>query len=682
MMETTIEIPPQRMLLATGNRHKLQEFRELCAGRAVQILGPDDWQGEGHPPLPDVAETGETFLDNALLKAEAAFRATGLTCVADDSGLTVEALAGAPGVHSARFSGPEATDASNRALLLEKLADISDRRAAFQCVLVVCGPLAEGPGCGRTDDGAPWRAFAGSVQGRILTGARGENGFGYDALFLADGLDRTFAEASAEEKHALSHRGHAFAQLRTWLAAVQFEQKTRKPLFVRAVGLHTLARALERAIDKGLRYADSALENALGEQTQLGSKERAAVAHLHWHVLRRLSFLQLAARAVTNAGPPRQPPDPRRLIRQDAQLLACLALADVDPMGEIRDHKKKAGPPSALQALAARAPNLRLPVQPDQLDAALRAATYVAESLDDDGRAALELGCTIAFLRAGRAELGDRHIRAALGYLDRRGPLTVRANRLSTTRDDLAAVLAAAEIATVPIDGLPDALLCLEPSRLTALPAFQEGQFEIQDQGSQHIVQWVAAQPGEIVLDWCAGAGGKTLGIAASMQNRGTLLALDTHVARLTECERRLQRAGATCARTQPLPARGRIGLPLADAVLVDSPCSSTGALRRNPELRWHLDTDWLDRFPDQQLAILMRAAAYVRPGGRLIYATCSILRRENEDVVQSFLNAGAEFTIAAEHRLGPADPAYLELRPLAQIGPDGFYCCILRRKS
>jgi len=222
----------------------------------------------------------------------------------------------------------------------------------------------------------------------------------------------------------------------------------------------------------------------------------------------------------------------------------------------------------------------------------------------------------------------------------------------------------------------------LESARLTSLDAYQQGWFEVQDEGSQHIARMVAAQPGEAIIDWCAGAGGKALALASAMRNRGDLVALDTHEKRLAECERRLARAGATCARTR-LVLHGDqpvAGVPQANAVLVDAPCSSSGALRRNPELRWHLDDAWLGRFPEQQQAILRRAANHVRPGGRLVYATCSVLRRENEDVVRAFLAERREFAIAAERRFGAADADFLALKPLAQTGPDGFYCCALQR--
>jgi 16S rRNA (cytosine967-C5)-methyltransferase len=669
------------LLLASGNAHKLKEFAELCAGMAVRVLGPADWQTRSGAALPEVEETGATFLANALLKAASACRATGLTCVADDSGLAVQALGGAPGVLSARFAGPEATDAGNRALLLQKLEGVTDRRAAFHCALVVCGPLAEGPECGRTEDGLAWRAFAGQVQGRILTEERGEGGFGYDALFHHDGLGLTFAEASPAQKHALSHRGHAFAQLRTWLAFARKPVTEPKPLFVRPTGLQALGQTLERTLQRKLRYADVALDAVLEEQPSLGSKERAALGQLHWHGLRRLGMLQLAVRAVAGDRTPTEPLDPRTLTPRDAPLLASLTLTDVDTFGTPRDHTRKSGPASLLTALVTRTPQVATVLPPDRLDSVMRAASYAVREMSDDAQNALNLGYPLAFWQACREELGETHARAALTYLNGRGPLAVRANLLKTDRDTLAARLHDHGIETVPLDDLPDALLCLAPARLTKLPEYLDGWFEVQDEGSQRIVAALDVQPGETVLDWCAGAGGKTLALAAALRGEGTLIALDTHAKRLEECERRLERAGCPDVRTQQLTTHGVVsGLPQADAVLIDAPCTSSGALRRNPELRWHLDRDWLTGFAPQQLAILRRAAPFVKPGGRLAYATCSILRREDEDVVGFFLQEARHFRISHEHRMGPADPEYLARHPLAHVGPDGFYCCVLRR--
>ena len=189
-----------RLLLATRNPGKLAELQRLLerAVTGVAVVGLRDV-----PDYPEAPETGATFAENALLKAREAVRYTGLPAVADDSGLTVDALNGMPGVLSARWSGRHGDDAANTALLLGQLADVPDERrgAAFVCAAAVVTP-----------DGAEW-VLERSWRGQVVREGRGSNGFGYDPVFLPDGLERTAAELTAAEKDALSHRGQAFAAL-------------------------------------------------------------------------------------------------------------------------------------------------------------------------------------------------------------------------------------------------------------------------------------------------------------------------------------------------------------------------------------------------------------------------------------------------------------------------------------
>ena len=189
-----------RLLLATRNPGKLAELQRLLesAVPGVEVVGLRDV-----PEYPEAPETGATFAENALLKAREAVRYTGLPAVADDSGLTVDALNGMPGVLSARWSGRHGDDAANTALLLGQLADVPDERrgGAFVCAAAVV-----------TTDGAE-RVLERSWRGRVVREPRGTNGFGYDPVFLPDGLDRTAAELTAAEKDARSHRGQAFAAL-------------------------------------------------------------------------------------------------------------------------------------------------------------------------------------------------------------------------------------------------------------------------------------------------------------------------------------------------------------------------------------------------------------------------------------------------------------------------------------
>ena len=189
-----------RLLLATRNPGKLAELQRLLesAVPGVAVVGLRDV-----PDYPEAPETGATFAENALLKAREAVRYTGLPAVADDSGLTVDALNGMPGVLSARWSGRHGDDPANTALLLGQLADVPDERrgAAFVCAAAVVTP------------GGAERVLERSWRGQVVREGRGSNGFGYDPVFLPDGLDRTAAELTAAEKDAHSHRGQAFAAL-------------------------------------------------------------------------------------------------------------------------------------------------------------------------------------------------------------------------------------------------------------------------------------------------------------------------------------------------------------------------------------------------------------------------------------------------------------------------------------
>lgn len=193
----------ETFVLATGNPGKLKEMRALLADLDLNILAQSEFA------VPDAEETGLTFLENALIKARNACRHTGLPALADDSGLEVDALKGAPGIYSARFAGAGASDADNNRALLAALADVpaDARQARFHCVLTLMR---------HWQDPTPV-FFHGVWSGQILSEARGSGGFGYDPLFLPEGLAVTSAELPPQEKNRISHRGQALAALRQWL---------------------------------------------------------------------------------------------------------------------------------------------------------------------------------------------------------------------------------------------------------------------------------------------------------------------------------------------------------------------------------------------------------------------------------------------------------------------------------
>ena len=210
---------PTILILATTNSNKVKEFQEILKCFPIEIRSLADFG-----PLPEAIEDGETFDDNAYKKAIHTAKILGFPAIADDSGLVVEALNGAPGVYSARYAGEKATDKENVDKLLQDMQGIKNRRAAFQCVLSIAVPSG------------PALTYEGRCEGILLEERRGETGFGYDPIFYFEDLGKTFAECTMEEKNKVSHRGKAladfkaeFPQVLKWLTQRLLEEKPPKP---------------------------------------------------------------------------------------------------------------------------------------------------------------------------------------------------------------------------------------------------------------------------------------------------------------------------------------------------------------------------------------------------------------------------------------------------------------------
>ncbi len=292
------------------------------------------------------------------------------------------------------------------------------------------------------------------------------------------------------------------------------------------------------------------------------------------------------------------------------------------------------------------------------------------------------------------ADWGDEAEALALA-LNRRAPMTVRANLLIGDRNALAAELARDRIATIPGRWCDTALHLESRTNLFALAAFTRGAMEAQDEGSQLLSDLTAAcargatagTPG-LVVDLCAGAGGKTLAIAARLGNRGRILSADIDARKLDELRRRARRARVSNAQTVHLDG-GRWPAALdalrgkADVVLVDAPCSGIGALRRNPEARWRLRDADLAEFAARQKEILGGARSLLAPGGRLVYATCTLLAIENADVVAAVVGPGLAAVPLREilgdraRELGAGDAFTVTPH---HHGTDGFYAHVMRR--
>jgi len=273
-------------------------------------------------------------------------------------------------------------------------------------------------------------------------------------------------------------------------------------------------------------------------------------------------------------------------------------------------------------------------------------------------------------------------------------PLTLRANTLRISTRELAEWLWHEGIAVQPTNLSPWGLTLEDRANVFRTEAFRDGAFEMQDEGSQLVALLCAPRPGDIVVDGCAGAGGKTLALAAIMANRGTIHAFDTAAFRLEELQQRARRAGAQNVRVHALEENDLRPLTRlhaeADVVLIDAPCSGTGVLRRNPDIGWKLREADVSRLVDEQARLLLIYAPLVKPGGRLVYAVCSLLPAEGEKQVTRFLRAHPDFRRADATRTlreagvpteGLVTRGDLLLDPVSH-GTDGFYAAALQRAA
>lgn len=269
-------------------------------------------------------------------------------------------------------------------------------------------------------------------------------------------------------------------------------------------------------------------------------------------------------------------------------------------------------------------------------------------------------------------------------------PLDLRVNPMRSTRPTVLRGLKELGLRAEPTKLAPQGIRVRERLSLARLPGLKTGEIEIQDEGSQMVALLVDARPSERVVDFCAGAGGKTLAIAAQMRNKGHIIACDVNEARLKRCAERLRRAGLHNAETRVLASetdrwikRHKGGF---DRVLVDAPCSGTGTWRRNPDARWRAPELGLSALVALQARILTSAARLVKPGGRLVYATCSMLVEENEAQVAAFLAAHPGFSVVplqkvAAHVTTSDHPDFLSLTP-ARHDTDGFFAAVLQREA
>lgn len=435
-----------------------------------------------------------------------------------------------------------------------------------------------------------------------------------------------------------------------------------------AARVQTAIEILER-IETSERPADQVVAANLRGRRYIGSKDRRAITGLVYDVIRRQARLDWWLGRV--GAPEVMAPAERPRLR----VIAQLALDEGGTTIESLFDGSQYGPPTLSEEEASVA-------------SALGGQSLDHAEQPDAVRAEMPAWLLAQF----EASLGDQAWRE-LDALRGEAPLDLRVNSLKADRDGASAALEAEGIAANPTLLSPLGLRLSGRHNLPATPCYREGLVEVQDEASQLAALLVEARPGMAVADFCAGAGGKTLALAATMANEGRLLALDRDGERLGRARPRLSRAGAACVESHaltgpddPLLAREAASF---DRVLVDAPCTGSGAWRRNPDARWRLTEASFESLQALQAEILQAAAGLVRPGGRLIYATCSLFQAENAAPVEAFLEARSDFVLLPygavwESVMGgppPDDEATLTLTPAGR-GTDGFYVAILECRS
>ncbi|MEV4779776.1 RsmB/NOP family class I SAM-dependent RNA methyltransferase [Burkholderia sp. LMU1-1-1.1] len=287
-------------------------------------------------------------------------------------------------------------------------------------------------------------------------------------------------------------------------------------------------------------------------------------------------------------------------------------------------------------------------------------------------------------------QMGEEETLALADGMNQPAPLDLRVNAMKGTREEVAAGLAEAPIRSTPTPYSPLGLRVLQKPALQNLPLFKSGHIEVQDEGSQILSAIVGAKRGEMVVDFCAGAGGKTLALGATMRNTGRLYAFDVSEKRLAKLKPRLARSGLSNVHPVQIAherdAKIKRLAGKIDRVLVDAPCSGLGTLRRNPDVKWRQQPSAIGELQVKQAAILDGAARLLKGGGRLVYATCSFLEDENDFIAKQFLDTHADFELVpmskvlAEQKIDLEMGDYLKLLP-HKHQTDGFFAAVFERK-
>jgi 16S rRNA (cytosine967-C5)-methyltransferase len=403
-----------------------------------------------------------------------------------------------------------------------------------------------------------------------------------------------------------------------------------------------------REILRFMSPADVTLSRYFKDHPRLGGRERGAIAECVYTILRNKTFFT----EFTGGG---RGATMRRLV-----LLGMAEAVGVDALGGLSDDET---------ALLERIQGIDRSLLPAKQRANLPDWLYDK------------------FV----AQYGEEETLQLATVLNMPAPLDLRVNTLKTDREKVVAELAAAPIVAEPTPYAPTGLRIQKKPSLQNLPLFKEGAIEVQDEGSQVLAQLLGARRGEMVVDFCAGAGGKTLAIGAIMRSTGRLYAFDVSEKRLTKLKPRLARSGLSnvhpvvIAHERDAKVKRLAGK--IDRVLVDAPCSGMGTLRRNPDVKWRQQAEGVAELTEKQAAILDGAARLVKFGGRLVYATCSLLDEENDGIAAQFLASHPDFELVpmhkvlAEQRIPLEMGDYLKMLP-HKHGTDGFFAAVFERKA
>lgn len=274
----------------------------------------------------------------------------------------------------------------------------------------------------------------------------------------------------------------------------------------------------------------------------------------------------------------------------------------------------------------------------------------------------------------GLKELGEETWTQELAAQNKQAQVILRVNTLKTTREKLRAILMDLDIDTILDDNYPDALILKERANVFLTDAFKDGFFEVQDASSQLVARFLDIQPGMRVVDTCAGAGGKTLHMASLMENKGQIIAMDIYESKQKQLKIRAKRNAAFNIEYRIIDTTKVIKKlhEKADRVLIDAPCSGLGVLKRNPDSKWKLQPEFIDNIKLVQRQVLEDYSKIVKPGGKLVYATCSILPSENQEQIAYFLQTeiGSQFKLVEDRSILASESGF-----------DGFYMALMERK-